>query len=80
MDNVTQPQTVSDQKNCGTCCGHKCGHNSGVLGSAYGLAFLGAAVYYLQHATTFWAGVLGILKAMVWPALVVYKLLEFLKM
>ncbi len=49
-------------------------------GGAYGLAFIGAAVYYLQHSTTFWAGVLGILKALVWPAMLVYHLLAFLKM
>ena len=53
---------------------------NGVSGSVYGLAFIGAAVYYIQHAATFWAGVLGFLKALVWPALLIYKLLEFLKM
>jgi hypothetical protein len=41
---------------------------------------IGALVYYLQHATTFLAGVLGIFKAVIWPAMVAYKLLEFLKM
>lgn len=46
-------------------------------GSAvYGLGFLGAAVYFVGSATGFWMGVLGILKAMVWPALLVYKVLE----
>jgi hypothetical protein len=47
---------------------------------AYGLGFIGALVYYLQHAATFWVGVLGFFKAIVWPAMLVYKLLEFLKM
>lgn len=46
----------------------------------YGLAFIGAAIYYIQHATTFWGGVLGILKAMVWPAFLIYKALEHLNM
>jgi hypothetical protein len=46
----------------------------------YGLGFIGAAIYFIAHATTFWMGVLGFLKAIVWPAFVVYKLLEFLKM
>lgn len=49
-------------------------------GGAYGLAFIGALVYYIQHADSFWIGVLGVLKAIVWPAMLVYKLLEFLKM
>jgi len=44
----------------------------------YGMAFIGALVYFIQHATTFWAGVLGFLKAIVWPAILVYKWLEFL--
>jgi len=46
----------------------------------YGLGLIGALVYYFQHATTFLAFVLGFLKAIVWPAMLVYKLLEFLKM
>ena len=46
----------------------------------YGMGLIGALVYYLQHATTFLAGVLGIFKAVIWPAMVAYKLLEFLKM
>lgn len=45
----------------------------------YGLGFLGALVYYIQHAESFWLGALGVLKALVWPAFVVYKVLEFLK-
>ena len=55
-------------------------HNTGTASGIYGLAFLGAAVYYIQHADTFWVGVLGVLKAIIWPALLVYKLLEFFKM
>jgi hypothetical protein len=46
----------------------------------YGLGFIGAVIYYLVHATTFWIGVLGFLKACVWPVFLIYKLMEFLKM
>ncbi len=49
-------------------------------GSIYGFAFLGAAVYYIQQAATFWAGVLGILKAIFWPGVLMYKVMELLKM
>lgn len=52
----------------------------GAMGGAYGLAFIGALVYYIQHATSFGMGVLGFLKALVWPAFLIYRLLEFLKM
>ena len=53
--------------------------DSGFLGGVYGMAFIGAAIYYLQHAATFWAGVLGFFKALFWPAVLMYKLLELLK-
>ena len=52
----------------------------GVTSGIYCLAFIGAVIYYIQHAMTFWGGVLGILKAIVWPALLIYKLLGFLTM
>jgi len=44
-------------------------------GAVYALGVIGAAIYYIQHATGFWNGVLGLLKALVWPAFVVYSLL-----
>lgn len=44
-------------------------------GCFYFLGFIGAAIYYIQQATGFWAGVLGVLKAIVWPAFLIYKLL-----
>lgn len=47
-------------------------------GAVYGLGLIGALVYYIGHADGFWSGVLGILKALVWPAFVVYYLLRFL--
>ncbi|MDH4358937.1 MAG: hypothetical protein OEV37_03325 [Candidatus Berkelbacteria bacterium] len=55
-------------------------HGHGASGGVYGLAFIGAAVYFIQHADSFWQGVWGFIKALVWPAFLVYKLLEFLKM
>jgi hypothetical protein len=54
--------------------------DNGVCGSVYGMAVIGAAVYYIQHAATFWGGVLGIFKAVFWPAVLMYKFLAFLKM
>lgn len=50
----------------------------GTSGAIYGLGFIGAAVYFIQNATSFWMGVFGLLKALVWPAVLVYKLLGFL--
>jgi hypothetical protein len=45
-------------------------------GGLYGLGFIGAAVYYISTATGFWPGVLGFLKAVVWPAFFVYDALK----
>lgn len=52
----------------------------GMFGSVYGMAFIGAAIYFIQHSATFWEGVLGLFKAIFWPAVMMYKLLDLLKM
>ena len=41
--------------------------------AVYGLGFIGAAIYFIVHATSFWIGVLGFLKALVWPVFLVYE-------
>lgn len=51
-----------------------CGGSSAV----YGLGLIGAAVYYISQAVGFWAGVVGFLKALVWPAFLVYEAFKFL--
>jgi hypothetical protein len=51
---------------------------SGGGNAVYGLGLIGAIIYYIQAADGFWAGVLGVLKAMVWPAFLVYDLFKFL--
>lgn len=57
-----------------------CKSNSATGGIVYCLGFIGSVYYYIQHATDFWNGALGILKALVWPAIIVYKALEFFGM
>ena len=49
---------------------YKHSHND-TCGAFYGLGVIGAAVYYISTASGFWVGVLGVLKALVWPAFVV---------
>ncbi len=51
---------------------------NGGAGAVYFLGLVGAAVYYISGAVGFWAGVIGFLKALVWPAFLVYELLAFL--
>jgi hypothetical protein len=57
---------------CSTSCHCGCGKCGG---GVYFLGFIGSAVYYLQQSTGFWQGVVGILKAIVWPAFLVFKML-----
>ena len=54
--------------------------NNAGSGAIYGLCVIGALVYYIQHAGTFWMGILGIIKALFWPSVILYKVLELLKM
>jgi hypothetical protein len=62
-----------DSSNC-----HHYHHGGGH--ALYGLGFIGAAIYYISTATGFWMGVLGVLKAIVWPAFLVFQLLKSLGM
>lgn len=55
-------------------------HESGPAGAVYGLGFIGAAIYFISQATGFWIGVLGFLKAIAWPAFLVYHLMKHIGM
>ena len=46
--------------------------------AVYGLGLIGAAIYFISTATSFWIGVLGFLKAIVWPAFLVYEAFKYL--
>jgi len=61
-----------DVRVTGCCCGTGCGS------AIYGFGFIGSVIYYISTASGFWAGVLGILKAIVWPVFLVYNLMKFL--
>lgn len=60
------------------CCGNSNRQATATGGAVYGLGMIGAAVYYISGATGFWIGVLGFLKALVWPAFLVYEALKAL--
>lgn len=55
-------------------------YRNGAGGAVYGLGLIGAWVYFIGHATTFWLGVLGFLKGLVWPALLIFEALKYLNM
>ena len=62
-------------KPCGRMYGRSGAHGGGVI---YGLGFIGSIIYFISTAPDFWIGVLGILKAIVWPAFMVYEAFKFL--
>jgi hypothetical protein len=49
-------------------------------GAVYGIGLIGALVYFIQQATTVAEGLLGVVKAILWPAFFVHKLFGFLGM
>lgn len=59
--------------------GEKMKNNAG-SGAIYGLGFLGALVYFIQHATSLWDALVGIFYAIFWPGVILYKVLEILHM
>ena len=66
-----------NEENSKECCKPTRNHGSNASGGAvYGFGFIGAAIYFISQATTFWMGVLGFLKAIVWPAILVFEVLR----
>lgn len=74
---MAKKTTKKKAKNKNEMCCNMNG-NCGCGGAFYGLGFIGAVIYYISTATGFWVGVLGVLKAIVWPAFLVFELLKFL--
>lgn len=52
--------------------------NASTCGPVYFLGLIGAAIFFISQATTFWLGVLGFLKALVWPVFLVLDAFKFL--
>ena len=52
--------------------------NAPASSAVYGLGLIGAAIYFISVATSFWMGVLGFLKAIIWPVFLVYEAFKHL--
>jgi hypothetical protein len=50
----------------------------GPIGFTFFLAWVGAVVYFVQQSSGFWGFILAVLKACVWPAFVLHKVLVLL--
>lgn len=74
------------KKEEGQCCQDKVvikkcnckGGIDGCGGSIYSLGVVGALFYFLQGASTLTAVLVGVGKAIFWPAFVLYKVLQIL--
>jgi hypothetical protein len=74
---------MAKEESKGECCPprkwqqnyHNHGNTCGVF---YFFGMIGVAVYYIQQISGFWPIVLAILKAIVWPAFLVYKVFSYL--
>ena len=52
---------------------------SGSWGFFWLLAYIGAAIYFISESDgSFWGVILGLLQAIVWPAYVIFHVLEAL--
>jgi hypothetical protein len=73
---MTAESTPNDKE----CRKPKEHYRGGASEAVYGLGLIGACVYYIGQAPTFWMGVVGFLKALVWPAFLVFEALKALGM
>jgi hypothetical protein len=73
MDTDLTPSEKKEQK-------PKVTRQAGASEAVYGFGLIGAWIYYFTHAATFWLGVLGFFKGIVWPAMLVYEALKYLHM
>ncbi|MCL5970899.1 MAG: hypothetical protein M1450_05385 [Patescibacteria group bacterium] len=71
---------MAEEKNDTKGCCKKSKGCGGISSAVYGLGFIGSIIYFYQHATDFGMFVMGFLKSLVWPAILVYKALEAFKM
>ncbi len=81
-EKIVQKECCQDKM--GECCQgnyHACHcHGQGGSGAIYGFGVVGALFYFLQNAATFSMVMVGIGKAIVWPAILMFKLLTYLGM
>lgn len=53
--------------------------NEGPMGFAAFMAYIGAAVYFIDQSSGFFEFIWALLKAIVWPAILIYNSLEAFK-
>lgn len=67
---------TDDWKEWAKCKSKSSSSTNGTAGALYFVGFIGSLIYWVQAAVGFGAFVTAFLKSLVWPAYIVYKLLE----
>lgn len=75
---VKEQVNMNEEHNPTTVKGFHKHHHRGASDAVYGLGMIGAAIYFIGQASSFWPGVLGFLKAVVWPVFLVLEALKSL--
>jgi hypothetical protein len=70
--------THQEMPDCKPGKGRYANHGHGASDAIYGLGLIGAAIYFIGQATGFWAGVLGFIKAIIWPVFLILKAFQAL--
>lgn len=73
---MSEENTV-ETKDCK--CRKQSAASHGAQNTVYGMGFIGALIYFVLHTSGFWGIVWAIVKAIFWPAFMVYKILEYFK-
>ncbi len=55
----------------------KINKDTGSAGFAFFVAYIGAAVYFVNQVDGFWNIIAALLKATVWPAILIYNILQY---
>ncbi len=50
--------------------------DKGPLGFVFLMAYVGAAVYFVQQSAGFWGFIWALIKAMAWPAILIFQAFE----
>lgn len=82
MENDNDVKVLREEDNCKCCKTSKCSCSNkypcgmGNANAVYGLGVIGALIYFISNASGFVSILLGILKAILWPAFIVFNLLK----
>ena len=71
--NILSP--IMKKKKVNKSCKPSCDSSTGC---GYFLGLIGAAIYFIGQSTSFWTGVVGFIKALIWPIFLVLELLKFI--